>query len=151
MSGAVAFDAPDEDGPATGPAGDPTRLSGLVIARGAAAGLVLAVPAAFANSVFADQTPKPRGAINLSFLVVFLGFGLAGWMAGREAPGQVAKHGALAALAAFVPVEVIAVLGRLDREAGVSIFAIVFVGLLAACLGTMGAAAGGRKRKGGPG
>jgi hypothetical protein len=40
------------------------------------------------------------------------------------------------------------VLGRLDREAGISVVAIVFVGLLAACLGTMGASVGGRKRKG---
>ena len=149
MSGAVApFDAPEEDLAPPGPTGDPTRLSGLVVARGAATGLLIALPAAFANSVFADQTPKPRGAVNLSFLAVFVGFALAGWLAGREAPGQVAKHGALAALVAFVPVEVIAVLGRLDRDAGVSIFAIVFVGLLAACLGTMGAAAGGRKRTG---
>ncbi len=127
--------------------GPADRLSGLVIARGAATGLILAMPAAFANAVFADQTPKPQGAIALTFLVVFAGFGLAGWLAGREAPGQLAKHGALAALAAFVPVQVVAVLGRLDRGAAVSIFGIVFIGLLAACLGTMGASFGGRKRK----
>ena len=152
MNGAVTpFDAPEEDIPTAGPAGDPGRLSALVVARGAAAGLLIAMPAAFANSVLADQTPKPRGAINVSFLIVFVGFALAGWVAGREAPGQIAKHGALAALAAFVPVEVIAVLGRLDRHVGVSIFAIVFVGLLAACLGTMGAAFGGRNHKGEPG
>jgi putative membrane protein (TIGR04086 family) len=138
------FDAPE-------PEPEPAALSGLVVLRGAAVGLLIAMPAAFANSVLADQTPKPRAAINLSSLAVFVGFALAGWLAGREAPSQQAKHGALAALAAFVPVEVIAVLGRLDRDAGISLFAIVFVGLLAACLGTMGAAAGGRKRKGDPG
>lgn len=151
MSDSVApFDAPEEDLP-TASTGDPTRLSGLVLARGAATGLLIALPAAFANSVLADQTPKPRGAINLSFLLVFVGFALAGWLAGREAPGQLAKHGALAALVAFVPVEVIAVLGRLDRGVGISVFSIVFVGLLAACMGTLGAAVGGRNRKGEPG
>jgi putative membrane protein (TIGR04086 family) len=141
------FDAPEEDIPAPAAEGA-SALAGLVIARGAAVGLLLAVPAALANSVLADQTPKPKAALNVSTLVVFVGFALAGWLAGREAPGQRAKHGALAALAAFVPVEVIAVLGRLDREAGISVVAIVFVGLLAACLGTMGASVGGRKRKG---
>lgn len=141
------FDAPEEDIPAPVSDGG-SALAGLVIARGAAVGLLLAVPAALANSVLADQTPKPKAALNISTLVVFVGFALAGWLAGREAPGQRAKHGALAALAAFVPVEVIAVLGRLDREAGISVVAIVFVGLLAACLGTMGASVGGRKRKG---
>lgn len=141
------FDAPEEDIPAPASAGA-SALAGLVIARGAAVGLLLAVPAALANSVLADQTPKPKAALNISTLVVFVGFAIAGWLAGREAPGQRAKHGALAALATFVPVEVIAVLGRLDREAGISVVAIVFVGLLAACLGTMGASVGGRKRKG---
>ncbi len=149
MSESVApFDAPEDDLPTSPSVADPERISGLVVARGAAAGLLIALPAAFTNSVFADQKPKPRGAINVSFLLVFVGFALAGWLAGREAPARTANHGALAALAAFVPVEVIAVLGRLDRGAGISIVAIVFVGLLAACLGTMGAAIGGRNRKG---
>lgn len=142
-------DLPDDHAePVATSAPDPGRVSGLVVARGAATGLVIAMPAAFANVVLADQTPKPRGAINLSFLVVFVGFGLAGWLAGREAPGQTAKHGALAALAAFVPVEVVALLGRFDRGAAISIFGIVFIGLLAACLGTIGASVGGRTRKG---
>jgi putative membrane protein (TIGR04086 family) len=143
------FDAPEDD-IAGGTDDGASRLSGLVIARGAATGLILAIPAAFANTVFADQTPKPRAAINVSFLVVFLGFVLAGWLAGREAPGQRAKHGALAAVAAFVPVQVVGLLGRFDRGAGISIFSIVFIGLLAACLGTIGASIGGRNRKGGP-
>jgi hypothetical protein len=144
----MPFDAPEEDLPSPPPPPEARRISGLVIVRGAAIGLLVAVPGAFAQSVLADQSPKPIAALNVAALAVALGFALAGRLAGREAPGQQAKHGALAALAVFVPVEVIAVLGRLDREAGVSVFAIVFVGLLAACLGTMGAVFGGRKRKG---
>ena len=140
------FDAPEED--LASPATASHRSSTLVIARGAATGLLIAMPAAFLNVVLANQTPKPQAGINLSFLAVFVGFGLAGWLAGREAPDQIAKHGALAAVAAFVPVELVVILGRPDRGAGAVIFGIVFIGLLAACLGTIGASVGGRKRKG---
>lgn len=150
MTGAVApFDAPEQDIPTPEP--DPTRLSGRVTARAAATGLLVAMPAAFVNVVLANQTPKPQAGINVSFLAVFVGFGLAGWMAGREAPGQLAKHGALAAFAAFVPVELVVILGRPDRGAAAVVFGIVFIGLLAACIGTIGATIGGRKRKGEPG
>ncbi|MGN6693616.1 MAG: hypothetical protein ACTHN0_05515 [Aquihabitans sp.] len=145
------FDAPEEDIPPPADAVDTDRLLPMVIARGAATGLIFAMPAALLNVVLANQTPKPQAGINLSFLVVFLGFGLAGWMAGREAPGQRAKHGALAAVAAFVPVEIVVILGRPDRGAAAIVFGIVFIGLLAACLGTIGASIGSRKRKGEPG
>ena len=126
---------------------DPDRISGLVVARGAATALLLAMPAAFASVVLSDQTPKPRGAINLAFLVLLVGFAVGGWLAGREAPGLTAKHGALAGFAAFVPVEVIAILGRLDRGAPVSLPQIIVLGLLAACAGTVGARLGARRRE----
>lgn len=129
----------------TAPA-SPARSTGLVIARGAATGLLIAMPAAFVNVVLADQTPKPRAGINVSFLVVLLGFVLAGWSAGREAPVEPAKHGAIAAAVAFVPIEVIAVLGRLDRGDPISLGGIIIVGLLAACVGTVGGRIGARKR-----
>ena len=149
MSGPVA--SPDAAGDGTSdpsPGADAPLSSRLVIARSAATGLLIAMPAAFLNVVLANQTPKPKAGINLSFLAVSLGFALAGWMAGREAPDRIAKHGALAAVAAFVPVEVVVILGRPDRGVGAVIFGIVFIGLLAACIGTFGATIGGRKRKG---
>lgn len=149
MTPAVApFEAPDEDIPAPADGSGPTRIAPMVIARGAATGLLVAMPAAFLNVVLANQAPKPQAGINLSFLAVFVGFGLAGWLVGREAPSQVAKHGAVAAVAAFVPVEVVVILGRPDRGAAAIVFGIVFIGLLAACLGTIGASIGNRKRKG---
>jgi putative membrane protein (TIGR04086 family) len=143
------FDAPEEDIPVDPAEPEATGITRLVVLRGAATGLIFAMPAALLNVVLANQTPKPRAGINLSSLVVFFGFGLAGWMAGREAPRQAAKHGALAALAAFVSVELIVVLGRPDRSAGATAFVAVFTGLLAACIGTIGGSFGSRKRKGG--
>ena len=121
------------------PAPGRTRLAGLVLARGAATAWIIAMPAAFANVVLAAQDPKPQGGIFLSFLVVLLGFFAGGWLAGREAPSQAAKHGALVGAIAYVPVGVIAVLGRLDRGEDVSLGTIIVTGLLAACLGTLGA------------
>lgn len=123
------------------------RSSGLVVARGAATALLLAMPAAFASVVLSDQTPKPRGAINLAFLVLLIGFALGGWLAGREAPDQAAKHGALAGFVAFIPVEIVAVLGRLDRGAPISLPQIIVLGLLAACAGTVGARLGARRHE----
>ncbi|MCB0971291.1 MAG: hypothetical protein KDA97_07210, partial [Acidimicrobiales bacterium] len=89
---------------------------------------------------------KPKAALNLTFLVLLAGFALAGFLAGREAPGQAAKHGALAAAATFALAQVIGILGRLDRGDGLALGQIIIVGLLAACVGTLGAQAGARRR-----
>ena len=61
------------------PEGDaPPPLSpGLRLARSAAVGLLVAVPAALANVALADQDPKPIGLLNLTFLVMAIGFFLA--------------------------------------------------------------------------
>ncbi|WP_426572529.1 hypothetical protein [Aquihabitans sp. McL0605] len=122
------------------------QISRLVVFRGAATGLLIAMPAAFVNVVVSDQKPKPQAAINLSFLAVLIGFILAGWLAGREAPSVPSKHGAAAAFVAFIPIEVIGILGRLDRGEALSLGSIIFVGLLAACAGTAGAQLGAARR-----
>lgn len=114
-------------------------ISGLVIARAAASTLIIVMPAALANVVLADQTPKPKGALNFTFLVLLVAFFVGGLVAGSEAPEQIPKHGALGAFAAFVPVQLVGILGRLDRGDPVSAFSIVILGLLAACIGTAGA------------
>ena len=129
---------------------DPTpatrRISGLVVLRGAATGLLVAMPAAFANVVYAGEVPKATASVNISFLIVLLGFVLAGWLAGREASSESARHGVLAALVAFIPVEVVAVLGRMDRGEPLSLPRIVIVGLFAAGLGFAGSRMGAARR-----
>ena len=126
---------------------DGDRIVGLVVARGAATALIFAMPAAFLNVVLASQVPKPQVGINLSFLVVLIGFAIGGALAGREAPAQAAKHGAFAALAAYVPVEIVGLLGRSDRGDPVSLPQIIILGLLAACAGTIGARFGANRRR----
>lgn len=137
--------------PAAPPDGSDHSIVPLVVARGAAVGLLLAVPAAYANKLFGAQEPKSGLAVNLSALVVVLGFGLAGAFAGNEARHREARHGFAAALVAFVPVEVIAILGRLDRGDGVSLPSIVILGFLAALAGNTGGAFAARRHHRTPG
>lgn len=144
MSDDRAPGAPEPPQPQQDPAS--SGLTGLVVARGAAAGLLLATPAALANVALADQTPKPKGALNATFLVLLVAFALAGWLAGREAPTRAAQHGAAAAAACFAVAQVIGIGGRLDRGEGVALGQIIVVGLLAACVGTLGARLGASRR-----
>lgn len=122
------------------------RLDRIVVLRAAAAGSLLAVPAALANVVLASQDPKPQGTLALTYFLALAGFVLAGFVAGREAPAEAARHGAFAALGTFVPVEAIALLGRLDRGEGLSIPGVVVVAFLAALGGLAGARLGVRRR-----
>lgn len=121
-------------------------LDRLVVARGAAGGLILSVPAAMANVVFADQEPKSQILVNLSFVVTLVGFALAGFVAGLDAPEQIVGHGIAAAVVAFVPIEVISILGRLDRGDPISIPAIVIVAGFAVLGGRAGARAAASRR-----
>lgn len=120
----------------------------LVVARGAATALVLAAPAALANVVLANQDPKPEALLNLTLLVLLVGFFFGGALAGREAPSDATRHGALAALLAFVLVQAIGILGRLDRGDSIKVGGIIFLGFLAACVGTLGALVGARRKAG---
>jgi putative membrane protein (TIGR04086 family) len=118
----------------------------LVVARGAVAALLVGLPAALVNVLLADQDPKPKAALNLTLLVLLLAFFLGGLLSGWEARHDAARHGAVAGGLAFVPVQVVGVLGRLDRGDGVAPVQIVFIGALAVMAGTVGALAGARRR-----
>ena len=114
----------------------------MVVVRGAAGGLLIAMSAALANVALAAQHPPNKGLVNLAFLAVLLGFGLAGFVAGYEATHDIARHGAFAAVVAFVPVEVIAILGRIDRHQAINVLELVILPFLAALAGMFGASFG---------
>ena len=120
----------------------------LVVARGAASGLLLGAPAALANAFVAKQDSPSQGLLALTYLVVLVSFVLAGFVAGLEAPegADVARLGIYAALATFVAVELIVILGRLDRGAGISPLGIAIVGLLAVLGGNTGARIGAQRQ-----
>lgn len=117
----------------------PGRLNHLVIARGAAYGLLLGVPMALANVILADQDPKPKGLLNLTLFGLVGAFTLAGFVAGRESRSDAARHGALAGLLVYVAVQVVGILGRLDRGDGIAPVQIIILALLAASAGAGGA------------
>ena len=121
-------------------------LDRLVVVRGAAGGLILAMPAALANVVLADQDERSQGLLALTAGVVVLGFVLAGLVAGIDAPHDGERHGQAAAALTFVLVEAVLLLGRLDRGAGISVPAIVIIALFALIGGTLGARLGAARR-----
>ena len=73
-------------------------------------------------------------------------FAISGFVAGREAPGSPAVHGALAAVATFVLVQSIGILGRLDRGDDVAIGQALALGIVASVIGTGTAGLGARRR-----
>lgn len=117
----------------------------LVVGRAAAHGQLLAIPAAIANVVLADQDPKPKAALNGTFLALVVAFAVSGYVAGREAPEAPAVHGALAGLVTFAFAQVIGVLGRLDRGDAVPVGQVIALAVLAALV-AMAASAGGAAR-----
>jgi hypothetical protein len=122
------------------------NIDRLVVGQGAAYGLLLGVPAALANVVLAGQDPKPKGALNGTLLALLVAFGISGYMAGKIARHDPVAHGALGGLLAFALVQVIGVLGRLDREAPVSIVQMVVLGAVAAGFAAVTATAGAKRR-----
>ncbi len=121
------------------------KVDFLTAARAAAAGMLLAVPAALANTILAAQEERSALWSLLTLVVLALGFGLAGFVAGRTATRERARHAAVASFIVFDIVQVIAILGRLDRGADISIPSIVFTAFLAAAMGVGGGALGARR------
>src|SRR5690606_40487074 len=74
---------------------------------------------------------------------------ICGFMAGKLASDQPSAHGALAGVVVFALVQVIGVLGRMDRDATVSIPQILVLGLLAACVASLAAQIGRASRRDG--
>ena len=122
------------------------NLNRLVVLRGAAFALLLASPAALANTWLQGQDPEPAGLLNLTLLIRVIGFFVGGLLAGSEADEQRAKHGAAAGVVAFVPVQLIGLLS--PNSEGPRLFSIIFLGFMAAVAGTLGALVAARRQAG---
>jgi hypothetical protein len=66
-------------------------------------------------------------------------FGVGGWVAGRAQTDSPLRDGAIAAFIAYAAVQVVGVIRVLVAGDDVDAVKIVFNGLLAACLGAIGA------------
>ena len=126
------------------------KLHRLTVLRGAAVALVPGTLAALVNVVLSAQDPKPAAWLNLTLLLLVVAFFLGGMLAGREAPHDAARHGAAAGIVAFVPIQLIGLLGRSDRGEPIQLGSIIFLGFLAAVAGTLGALVGARRNAGRP-
>ena len=122
----------------------------IVVARGAASGLLLGAPAALINAFVSKQDSPSQGLLIGTYLVVLVSFVLAGFVAGLEAPDDAnsSRLGITAALVTFAAVELIVVLGRLDRSAGIKPLGIALVGLFAVLGGNTGARLGAQRQAG---
>ena len=117
-----------------------TRLLDVgAIARGVLFGAPLVLVASLTNQLL-DSGDEGSSATFPLFVLLLVGFVVAGYVAGRAAPEAPYSNGAVAAVAAFVAVQIIAVASRLVRgESLQPITAMVFLALLAYASGLVGA------------
>ena len=134
------------DADQAGPGSSPALSPAVIVGRSAAYGLLLALPAALLNGWLAEQDPPSRGAQFATVVAVLVGYAIAGFAAGTNAPARPDRFGALAGIVAFVPVELVVIMSRLDRGDGVNVGGIIVFGFLAAILGLIGSRPGAARR-----
>jgi putative membrane protein (TIGR04086 family) len=111
------------------------------VGAGALVALVIAVPPTLvAQALNALDVIDDGSAWLVLFLpIVLAGFFAGGYAAARRSTDTPFAHGALAALLAFVTVQVIGVVRQLVAGDSIAWAGIVFNALLSACVGTLGA------------
>jgi hypothetical protein len=118
------------------------RLDLAAVARGAVAGGLIVLPAGVAQTL----TSKESSLRGLLLVVILVGLAGVGAVAGKAAADQPLKHGAAAALLAFVVVQGVGSLLRVARGESIHPVTIVFMAMLSACCGLIGAELGRRRR-----
>lgn len=114
------------------------KIDWPVVVNAAGAGLLVVIPAALLTALVFSDTSTSRWAILFS-LVIFLGFAVAGFGAGRLRRDTPMIHGALAALLCYVVVQGFGIARRLVADKPLNLATYPLSALLAACLGVAGA------------
>ena len=126
-----------------------TTLELEPIVKGAAASIVVCLPLALLSQAIADSTDDdPSRWAFVLFFGVLLGFVLGGYVTARSCRDYPYTNGAVAALAAYVVIQGVAVVVRLVGDEDVRVVAIVFNGLVSYGCGLTGALIGARRRAG---
>lgn len=99
--------------------------------------LLVVGPAALIASTFDDTSPAIARA--LTSVGIVIGYLLGGALAGRAVPQSPLINGATAGVLAFVVIQGIALTIRLINNESINGLALVFNGLLAASIATVGA------------
>ena len=129
----------------------PGDLDREAVVQGAAAGVLVVGPLAGLSVLLVDTESDSSGGLGgVFFIAILAGFALVGWLAGRAAPRVPLTHGAVAAVVAFVVVQVTVLLIAFvaGHDSDVNPFALVFGALMAASAGTLGALISTRRRRG---
>ncbi len=113
-------------------------LDRRAILVGAIVAAVIAVPASLIGQALIDE-PARGNAVFAALVPVVAGFALGGAVAARLAPGAPLANGAIAALAAYLAVELVAVPLNLIQGDDVAPAAIAFAAILAYSAGLLGA------------
>lgn len=116
------------------------------VVKGAATSIVICLPLALiAEAVAGTDEDDLAWWAPVLFFGVLAGFVLGGFVAARNARDYPYTNGAVAALAAFVLIQGVAILVRLVGDEPVRYVSVVFMGLLAYGCGLTGALAGSRR------
>ncbi len=139
---------------------EPAEPTGGVIAalrldailRGAAVTALLSGPLAIINSLAQSGRDNPSPAVGALFsLLILMSAAVGGWVAGKNAPGRAIPNGAAAAAAGYLLVQLIGVVvatasGGID---GLAFVGIIYLSLLMATCGMIGAAIANRQHRAG--
>ena len=122
-------------------------LNRPAVFTGAAWCLALAVPAAVAQSILADDDAGTDQSnwVYLALVAIIAAYLLGGAKAGQRALEAPFLNGAVAAFGAFAVVQLIGIIVRVARGDDITLVALVFNALLAASIGTVGAWFGARR------
>lgn len=114
-----------------------SRLDWTIVRTAATGGLIIIVPGAILAGLLFDD--GPQGLVWLFLTAILLGFGVAGYIAGRLRADTPMLHGSLSALVAFVVAQVIGIVSSTARDSTIDWVAIALTAVLAASMGVAGA------------
>ncbi len=122
------------------PAGQGGATTGLLnwraVATGAGVALAVAVPTIVVSSLIGIDSESDL--VFVAFLVYLVGQGLGGWYAARRQPDAPFSNGAMAALAAYVAIGVVASIIRITRGDALDPESLILNAFLAATAGIFG-------------
>ena len=118
-------------------AGDVPNLDWAVIRSASLSGLLIIVPAAVVSALSFDETSSSNWAILFGFMIL-IGFVVAGYLAGAKRSDTPMMHGAAAALACYVVVQLFGLLRRLAAGDDINLLSYPVTALFAATFGVAG-------------
>ncbi len=106
------------------------------VASGAALALAVAVPTIVVSSLVGIDSES--NMVFVAFLIYLAGQALGGWQAARRQPDAPLSNGAMAALAAYVAIGLVASIIRVGRGEGLDPESLILNAFLAASAGIFG-------------